>query len=136
MTGVQTCALPILGQTNRPEIYFARSYDVLIYARRGNATLYRPGASNVLDFRPEISERLHEVEKPLPLMDELIQRFCLPGHVVLDPFAGSGTTIVAALKWGCNPIGFENDIKRYNVALTRIAAAIKLKDAGQSGLVK
>ena len=39
--------------------------------------------------------RIHVTEKPLQLMKDVIQ-ICEPGGLILDPFAGAGTTILAA----------------------------------------
>lgn|GEM_PF-6885387 len=43
------------------------------------------------------------------------------GGIILDPFAGSGTTLVAAKNTGRQYIGIEKDIANYNVALSRLA---------------
>ena len=55
------------------------------------------GATNVLEFAFTKDERrLHEVQKPLGLISCLIDLTTQEGQTVLDPFAGSGTTAVAA----------------------------------------
>ena len=51
----------------------------------------------------------HATVKPLALMEWLVSLIVPPGGVVLDPFAGSGTTLQAALNKGFNPIGIEQD---------------------------
>ncbi len=50
---------------------------------------------NVLDF-PYTGNRLHPTEKPVQPLKQLIASFTRPGHVVLDPFCGSGSTLAAA----------------------------------------
>ena len=50
----------------------------------------------------------------------LLCRFALPGETVLDPFAGSGTTLLAANLLGLEYIGFEIDPETYRVALGRM----------------
>ena len=51
----------------------------------------------------------HNTVKPLALMEWLVSLIVPPGGVVLDPFAGSGTTLQAALNKGFTPIGIEQD---------------------------
>jgi site-specific DNA-methyltransferase (adenine-specific) len=64
----------------------------------------------------------HPTEKPLSLMAELIADFTNPGDTILDPFMGSGTTGVAAVRTGRNFIGIERDPKYFEIARSRIAA--------------
>lgn len=124
------------GQTNQPNLYMARSWEPFIYGYKGNATIIKPGLSNVLQYSGIApSNKEHPVQKPIVLMEELIGRFCLPGHTILDIMAGSFTTGVAAIKRGCKPIGFELDEKYYTTAVTRIADALNAKDAGKLNLI-
>ena len=51
----------------------------------------------------------HPTVKPLALLEWLVELIAPPGGVVLDPFAGSGTTLQAALNKGFTPIGIEQD---------------------------
>lgn len=81
----------------------------------------------------------HETQKSLPLMLELVELFTDPGDVVLDPFAGSGTTGVACLRLGRRFIGYEKDAKYARVAQDRLAAEMRglsLRDvrAGQTSI--
>lgn len=57
--------------------------------------------------RPNVDGVQHPTVKPLAIMQWLIRLVTPPGGTVLDPFAGSGTTIEAALIEGFNPIGIE-----------------------------
>lgn len=52
------------------------------------------------------ADRFHLTGKPTPLMSDIV-KICKPGGIVLDPFAGSGTTVVAALSTGRRGLGFE-----------------------------
>ena len=119
------------GQTSQPAKNFARSYELFLYGTRGDYALVKKGQPNVLPFAGvPTSDKMHIVQKPQPLMEELVNRFCLPGQIVLDPFAGSATTIIAGLKAGCKPIGFEMDKVNYDRALVRIADFLYAKDTG------
>ena len=51
----------------------------------------------------------HPTVKPLTLLEWLVELITPPGGIVLDPFAGSGTTLQAALNKGFTPIGIEQD---------------------------
>ena len=123
-------------RTNRPEKYFNRCYDMFVYGLRGNAVLARQGTTNVLPYAGvSTAERDHPSQKPSELLEELISRLCLPGHIILDPMCGCGSTLVAALKKGCKPIGFELDLKYHSIAISNVAKAIELKDAGMADLI-
>jgi site-specific DNA-methyltransferase (adenine-specific) len=61
------------------------------------------------------------VSKPVKLMEILLQLCSNCGDVILDPFAGSGTTAIACINTGRNYIGIEKDENYYNIAKQRIA---------------
>jgi site-specific DNA-methyltransferase (adenine-specific) len=65
-------------------------------------------------------DRLHPTQKPLPLMLELLEDFTGAGDVILDPFAGSGTTGQACMLLGRRFIGIERDPKYAAIARDRI----------------
>lgn len=65
--------------------------------------------------------RLHPTQKPLPVLLPLIEAFSAPGNLVLDPFAGSGSTLVAARKLGRDWLGIELDAKYHAIAAARLA---------------
>jgi len=68
------------------------------------------------------STKQHPAPYPLELAERLVRMFSFVGDVVLDPFMGSGTTTVAAAKWGRNSIGFEIDPHYFELAQNRISA--------------
>ncbi|PHV11306.1 DNA-methyltransferase [Chitinimonas sp. BJB300] len=63
----------------------------------------------------------HPCEKPLPLMRHIMECSTRPGHVVLDPFLGSGSTGIAALEAGCRFVGIEQDAVIHAQAAKRLA---------------
>jgi site-specific DNA-methyltransferase (adenine-specific) len=65
----------------------------------------------------------HETQKPLALMQALVRDFTDPGDLILDAFAGSGTTGVAAKRLGRRFLGWERDPKYHAIAEKRIASA-------------
>ncbi len=66
---------------------------------------------------------VHTTQKPLNLMTALIRDFTDHGEIILDPFAGSGTTGVAALQNGRRFIGWERDERYHAVASRRLGEA-------------
>jgi site-specific DNA-methyltransferase (adenine-specific) len=66
--------------------------------------------------------RVHPTQKPLALMRELVRDFTKPGEVILDPFAGSGTTGAACLALGRRFIGIEQDPRYFRMACARLEA--------------
>lgn len=84
--------------------------------RRGEAGIWRFMPPRAAD-RPD-----HPTPKPVPLMDALILDFTDRGELVLDPFAGSGTTGVAALRQGRRVILVERDPKYAALCRERMRA--------------
>jgi DNA modification methylase len=62
----------------------------------------------------------HPTTKPLSLMMELVSLFSDPGEIILDPFAGSGSTGVACNQLGRNFIGWELDANYHAIATRRL----------------
>lgn len=67
------------------------------------------------------STRNHPAPYPLELAERLVRMFSFVGDTVLDPFMGTGTTSVAAARWGRNSIGNEVDPHYFEFAHKRIA---------------
>jgi DNA modification methylase len=66
------------------------------------------------------STKEHPAPYPLQLAERLIRMFSFVGDTVFDPFMGTGTTNVAAAKWGRNSIGIEVDPKYFEISAKRI----------------
>lgn len=64
----------------------------------------------------------HPTVKPLALMEWLIKLVVPEGGIVLDPFAGSGSTLVAAKRLNVRAIGIEQDERSAEIARQRLAA--------------
>ena len=65
----------------------------------------------------------HPTVKPIRLMEYLLTLVTPKGGVVLDPFCGSGTTLVAAVNLGINCIGIEQDADYVKIAKARVEYA-------------
>ena len=66
------------------------------------------------------STRQHPAPYPLELAERLVRMFSFVGDTVLDPFMGTGTTNLAAAKWGRNSIGVEVDAAYFKMAHQRL----------------
>lgn len=76
--------------------------------------------------------RLHPTQKPLPVLVPLIETFSQPGDIVLDPFAGSASTLVAARSLDRDYIGIELDETYHKLAVERLAQRSR-EDYGRMG---
>jgi site-specific DNA-methyltransferase (adenine-specific) len=66
------------------------------------------------------STREHPAPFPLELASRLVRMFSFWGDTVLDPFSGTGTTMVAAMKWRRNSVGVEIDREYCRMAARRL----------------
>ena len=71
---------------------------------------------------PIVQPRLHPTEKPVGVLKSIIEYLTMEGDVVLDLFAGSGSTLAAAMELNRKPLGIEKDDLYYKVAAERLAA--------------
>lgn len=63
---------------------------------------------NCMDWpRNDMIEKIHPTQKPVKLLESLIDIFTDKGDVVIDPCAGSGSTLLAAVQRGRKAYGFE-----------------------------
>jgi len=69
------------------------------------------------------STRQHPAPYPLELAERLVRMFSFVGDTVLDPFAGTGTTTLAASRWGRNSIAVEVDPHYYAMMRARLLEA-------------
>ena len=108
-----------------------RSENPQYYADSGGASRFFPvfkyQAKAPKRERPVIEREdgtkiQHPTVKPLTLLEWLVELITPPGGVVLDPFAGSGTTLQAALNKGFQPIGIEQDADYIKLIEQRLAA--------------
>jgi site-specific DNA-methyltransferase (adenine-specific) len=73
---------------------------------------------------PGASTKKHPAPFPLELASRLVRMFSFVGDTVLDPFVGTGTTLLAALTWQRHAIGVEIDPAYVRVARNRLATEL------------
>lgn len=90
---------------------------------------------NCIDVeRDTKTPKIHPTQKPCPLLEKLIKLFTDPGEVVIDPVAGSGSTLLAALNCGRDAYGFEIKKDFYTAATNLLNERVSIKKDPVSGL--
>ena len=102
---------------------FAPLHDVIWFASKGRFTFPNGRPVSVIKSRRVACQaQVHPNEKPVALMERLMEAVTAPGETVLDPFAGSGSTLVAARNLGRKSIGIELMPEYADLAVRRLAA--------------
>ena len=93
---------------------------MLFWATKGQRGLISSPVDVLDESRVSRSERTHAAEKPVGLLQTLIECSTLPGDFVLDPCCGSGSTLVAARNTKRTGMGLEIDPTFYNTAMSNV----------------
>jgi site-specific DNA-methyltransferase (adenine-specific) len=97
-----------VGQTNTPNLYLASCYEQFLYIRKGNPSIVRQGRSNVFQYKMIPGTRkIHPTERPIELIQDIMQTFCWEGARCCVPFLGSGNSILAASNLGMSAFGWD-----------------------------
>jgi site-specific DNA-methyltransferase (adenine-specific) len=112
---------------------------IAIMHRTGRKRWNRGGHPARWTFNVCHDDRVHSCQKPLDLMRALVRDFTDPGELILDPFAGSGTTALACLVEGRRFLGCEVMPATHATALERLRAyregqSLAASRAGQTTL--
>ncbi len=98
------------------------SWEAIITGKRPGTKFNGHAVHNVFTHKsPSPQDRIHSTQKPEGLLQEFVRLFSNKNEVVVDPFAGSGSTIVAAVTEGRTAIGYENDLPMFDKAKKRIS---------------
>ena len=109
---------PGIGEPNRNWVF---AYEACFFINRGRP-MAKPQQFNWLQYATiPPKTKIHPTEKPVLLLKHLVQASCVQGEIVLDPFAGSGSTLVAAIQQGCRFIGVELEEPFYNRIVDRVS---------------
>jgi site-specific DNA-methyltransferase (adenine-specific) len=108
--------------------YFRHQCEYIVWATNGafdrTAPLGTSGPFSGVYMYPVLqSDKHHPTGKPTPLLRQLVRQVVAPDHLVIDPFAGSGTTGVAAILEGRRFIGSEIELTHHTIATQRLQEA-------------
>ena len=82
---------------------------------------------NCFDWvRDNSTPKVHPTQKPVPLLERLIEIFTDKGDVVIDPCCGSGSTLLAAAQMGRKAYGFEIKKEFYKAAKEKVLSRVQL----------
>lgn len=100
-----------------PNRYYMQQLEFILLLRKGKArSINNMGTSNCLEISNIIGKKKHPTQKPTDLMRIFIENSSEKSEIVLDPFFGCGSTLVAAVQSGRHYIGFEIDEQYFDIA--------------------
>jgi site-specific DNA-methyltransferase (adenine-specific) len=111
--------------TYEPIIYAFKPYsktilDTIINDDLGGININEKNNSIIFEYKNDKNTQ-HPTQKPIELIQDLIKTFSInKNHLILDPFAGSGTTGIASINTNRNYIMIEKDTEYYNIINKRI----------------
>jgi site-specific DNA-methyltransferase (adenine-specific) len=99
-------------------------YEPAMFVNRGRKLVKSQDFNYIKADTVPPTQKIHPVEKPLSLLRHIVGASCTEKEVVLDPFCGSGSTLVAAVQMGVRFMGIELDEKYYRRTAERVAEEI------------
>lgn len=103
---------------------FRNQHEFIVHMSAGNpAVPQRRDVGNVLRF-PAVRGGVHPTEKPVTLLHTLLSVVTPPGGMILDPFAGAGSTLIAARDLGMRAIGIDSDERWCEQASRRLSQGV------------
>ena len=110
---------------------FRAQHELVLHFSNGTPVYHAFDCGNVLECsRVSTSEREHQTQKPVGLISQIVRVVSAEGHTVLDPFMGSGTTLVAAKSMGRSAIGIEMDEAYCEIAAKRLSQRVLPLECG------
>ena len=104
---------------------FRQQSEYIVWGSNGKMPLERNVGCLPGVFRyPNPQNRIHVTEKPLQLMRDVVQ-ICEPSGRILDPFAGAGTTVLAAVQEGYEAVGIEMSDAYFQRSAERLKTALE-----------
>ncbi len=104
-----------------PNKWYMQGFECVLMLRKGGAkNIHNKGTSNILKVPNIIGGKKHPSEKPVELLEIMVNNSTNEGEVVLDMFMGSGSTGVACVNTNRKFIGIELDENYFGIAQGRI----------------
>ena len=106
--------------------YYMSQYEYILFFRKGKGKkINNCGTSDILSIsnkktKDKDGKNIHDTEKPVELMEVLVNNSSQENELVLDPFMGVGSTGIACIKNKRNFIGIEIDKNYFNIAKSRL----------------
>ncbi len=100
--------------------YLRYQHECAYLLVKGNPQKPKDTLGDVIDWTYS-GNKLHPTQKPVSALLPLVETFSPPGGLVLDPFAGSGSTLLAAKMLGREFLGIELDAKYHAIAKRRLS---------------
>jgi len=101
--------------------WFMKNLEYSIFLFKGRArTINMPGSTQLFTC-PRPKDAIHPTQKPVELLAHYILNSSAPGDLVLDPFSGSGATLLAAMQTGRRALGIELDPDMFEASAARLA---------------
>ena len=95
--------------------YFRRRHEQIVFASKGRRKVARRDLPDVWAV-PRIHRAAYPTQKPVRLFEMMLEASAEPGFTVCDPFCGSGSSAVAAVRLGCDFIGADIDPRAVEIA--------------------
>ena len=100
---------------------FVRTYEILLFAVKGQRELFLSGGPDVITSRATATTvKRHAAEKPVEIIKTILEKAALEGERILDPCCGSGVIFEAASQLKLAVTGIELSSDYYNTSLARI----------------
>lgn len=103
--------------------YLESRHEQAYLLAKGRPELFGPAVPDVIDWE-YTGNRLHPTQKPINILRPLIEAFCPRDGLVLDPFCGSGSTLVAARLAGRSSVGIELEPKHCRSSELRLHSMV------------
>lgn len=108
---------------------FRATHELVAHLRKGSGPYFSRNGSNVIRHARVVRGKEHPTQKPVEVMEQLLEVVTPEGGLVVDPFCGSGTTGVACLRRGRRFVGIDRDPEYVQIARRRLQAAAARKGA-------